>query len=147
MGSELEMFRALPPCLTPGAEPTLPCLQVDWIRSHFPLQKRERGAFHSHVASHQQPSVLRKIVDHAGSCSQPASFERKDFSFPVSSENEGPGRRERLTQGHVSGGSSPISVCFRTLCGHYLCPQLHSCSLVVIIARWFALSTDVKAQA
>ena len=29
------------------------------------------------------------------------------------------------------------------LCRHYLC----SCSLVIIIAHWFALSTDVEVQA
>lgn len=40
-------------------------------------------------------------------------FERKDFSFLVSSENEGPGRLERLAQGHVSGGSNPVSVYFQ----------------------------------
>lgn len=63
VGSEFEVFRALPPCLAPGAEPALPCLQVGWIKRYFPLQKRKGGAFHSHGASHRQPSAHRKIVD------------------------------------------------------------------------------------
>lgn len=137
-GSELELSGALPTCLAPGAEPALTCLRVGWIRRYFPLQKKERSAFHSHGVCHLQPSALSKIVDHVGSCSHPASFERKDFSFLVSSENEGPGRLERVAEGHVSGGSNTVSVYFRTLCRHCLCLQLCRHLLVVIITCWFA---------
>lgn len=140
----IQSFAPLPGRARGWAETVLPCPQLGWTRRCFPLQKREKDAFHSPGASHQQPSVLRKIDD-VGSCSHPASFERKDSLFLVSSENEGPGRLEKLAQGHVGGGSNPVSVCFRTLCRHYLYLQL--CSwLVDVTAHWFALSTDVKAQ-
>lgn len=123
MGSELELLRALPPWLAPAQSPLY--LSLGGLgREGLSSAEEGGGAFHSRGASHWQPSVLRKAVDCVGSCSHPASFERKDFSFVVSSENEGPGGLVRLAQVHAGGGSNPVFVYFRTLHRHYLCLQL-----------------------